>query len=51
MVAPHRLPQPGGEGAGQEGNADGRDVTKRVCYDRWGLPLYPLRRFTVRLPW
>jgi hypothetical protein len=32
-------------------DADERDVTKRVCYDERGLPLYAPRGFTVRFPW
>ena len=29
---------------------DLRDVTEPIAYDKWGLPLNTLRRFTNRLP-
>ena len=35
----------------RDGNPDGLDLTKPVGYDRFGRPLYALRRFTKRLPW
>ena len=33
------------------GDTDDRDVTKPVCYDEKGRPLYAPRGIRVRLPW